>query len=64
MTLKDLNKDQKLYLKQDMLTKELLEVEGRTPSYGELAEADELVTDEALEREHGATEFVDEDFLV
>ena len=62
MTLKELTKDQKLLLKQYMLTKELLEVEGRTPSYGELAEADKLVTDEALEKEHGNTEFVTDDF--
>lgn len=63
MTLKDLNGEQRLFLKQDMLTKELLEIEGRTPSYGELADADEIVTDEALEREHGGTEFVEGDFF-
>ena len=62
MTLKDLNKDQKLYLKQDLLTKELIDVEGRTPSYGGLDSADELVTDEKLEEAFESTEFVEEDF--
>ena len=60
--LKDLNKGQKLYLKQDLLTKELIDIEGRTPSYGELASADELVTDGKLEEAFGSTEFVEEDF--
>ena len=39
MTLKDLNKDQRKQLKARLLDDELMEVEGRTASYGEIANA-------------------------
>ena len=58
MTLAELSKERRLYLKQNILV-------GRTVdgvSYGELADADRLVSDEELEQEFGATVFVDEDF--
>ena len=45
MTLKDLNKDQRKQLKARLLDDELMEVEGRTASYGEIANADEIVSD-------------------
>ena len=62
MTLKDLNKDQRRQLKARLLDEELMEVEGRTASYGEIANADEIVSDEKLEEAHGATSFVPDDF--
>ena len=61
MKLKDLNEDQRLQLKQDLLSRRMDE-KGESPSYGELADADTLVTDEELEAEFGDTEFVPDDF--
>lgn len=61
MTLKELNSEQRLQLKQDMLTRRMDE-KGESPSYGELADADRLITDEELETEFGNTEFVPDDF--
>lgn len=63
MTLKDLNHDQRVALKQGLLAEELYEENGTEPSYAELANADKLVTDEKLEERYGRTEFVPEDFL-
>ena len=60
MRLKDLSGDQKLQLKQDILTRRMDE-NGESPSYGELADADDLVSDKELEDEFGGTEFVPED---
>ena len=62
MKLKDLNDDQRLQLKQDLLSRRMDE-KGESPSYGELADADTLVTDEELEAEFGDTEFVPDDFI-
>lgn len=61
MTLSDLNEDQRLELKQSHLTKKMDE-RGESPSYGELAEADSLVSDSELEKEYGGTEFSFDDF--
>lgn len=58
MTFAELSREQKIELKQNMLFERL-----GNPSYGELADADLLVSDEELEREHGNTEFVPEDFM-
>lgn len=52
---------QRLQLKQDILTRRMDE-KGESPSYGELADADRLITDEELEAEFGNTEFVPDDF--
>ena len=62
MKLKDLNEDQRLQLKQDLLSRRMDE-KGESPSYGELADADTLVTDEELEAEFGDTEFVADDLM-
>ena len=61
MKLKDLNDDQRLQLKQDLLSRRMDE-KGESPSYGELADADRLISDEELEAEFGNTEFVPDDF--
>ena len=61
MTLSDLNEEQRLELKQSHLTKKMDE-RGESPSYGELAEADSLVSDSELEKEYGGTEFSPDDF--
>ncbi len=62
MKLKDLNDDQRLQLKQDLLSRRMDE-KGESPSYGELADADRLISDEELEAEFGDTEFVPDDFM-
>ena len=62
MKLKDLNDDQRLHLKQE-LRRRRLEEKGEGISYGELADADTLVTDEELEAEFSDTEFVPDDFM-
>lgn len=63
MTFNELNAEQRLTLKQRMLDEELYETEGRGASYGELAEAGSLVSDEKLGEKYGGTVFVKEDFL-
>ena len=58
MTLNDLNREQKIQLKQSILTER-----DNNVSFGELIIADELVTDEELEEKYGGTTFVEEDFF-
>lgn len=57
MKLKDLTDEERLELKQNYLTRD------KDVSYGELADADQLVTDEELEDEYGSTEFTKDDFF-
>ena len=57
MKLKDLTDEERLELKQNYLTRD------NDVSYGELADADRLVTDEELEAEYGSTEFTKDDFF-
>lgn len=61
MRLDGLTAEQKLELKQRILV-DRNERLGEGTSYGELADADELVDDEALESEYGGTEFSPDDF--
>lgn len=61
MDLKNLTADQKLQLKQAILFKRK-DKKKEFPSYEELANAGKLVSDKALEREYGCTQFVEEDF--
>ncbi len=61
MTLRELNSDQRLLLKQDILTRRM-DAKGESPSWGELADADTLVSDQELEDEFGGTEFSPDDF--
>lgn len=58
MRLDELTREQKIELKQNMLFERL-----DNPSYGELADADHLVSDEELEKKYGNTEFVPDDFM-
>lgn len=57
MSYKELNRDQILTLKQSYLVRTQDSV-----SYNELAEADNLVSDEELEQEYKNVNFVEEDF--
>lgn len=54
MSYDELNRDQILALKQNYLQENV--------SYNELAEADNLVSDEELEQEYKNVNFVEEDF--
>lgn len=57
MSYNELNRDQILVLKQNYLVRTKDNV-----SYKELAEADNLVSDEELEQEYKNVNFVEEDF--
>lgn len=57
MSYNELNRDQILVLKQNYLVRTKDNV-----SYNELAEADNLVSDEELEQEYKNVNFVEEDF--
>lgn len=57
MSYDELNRDQILALKQNYLVSTQDNV-----SYNELAEADNLVSDEELEQEYKNVNFVEEDF--
>lgn len=61
MKFEELSRDQKTDVKQRLLC-ERLEEEGRTPSCGELADADATISDEECEKAFANTEFVQEDF--
>lgn len=61
MRLGDLTNEQRLELKQDIV-KDRNEHIGEGTSYGELANADELVDDEVLQEAYAGTEFTSDDF--
>ena len=63
LTVSELTNEQMLELKQNYLCQHLLEVEDRTPSYGELADADEIVSDHLIYDAYGGTLFVPDDFF-
>lgn len=63
MTVRELDRDQLAELKQRMADDEIYEIEGRSASYGELAEAAERISDEAVFEEYEGTEFAPDDFL-
>lgn len=58
LSFDDLSRDQIIELKQGMLCS----ADGESPSYGELADADELISDEDVRKEYGETVFSPEDF--
>jgi len=61
MRLNELNEEQRLQLKQSVLEARN-EERGEGTSYGELADAGELVSDAELEDSFGGTEFSENDF--
>lgn len=61
MTVQELNRDQLAQLKQDMLI-ERMDAEGDWPSWGEMADADSLISDEDVQREFAGTVFTIGDF--
>lgn len=61
MTVHKLSRDQLTELKQRMIDDEIYEKEGRSASYGELAEA-ESVPDEKVFEKYEGVEFSNDDF--
>lgn len=61
MRFSDLTREQKTEVKQRLLV-EQYDKEGETPSYGELADADGLITDSECEEAFAGTDFVPDDF--
>lgn len=61
MTVQELNRDQLVQLKQDMLI-ERMDAEGDWPSWEEMADADSLISDEDVQREFAGTVFTTDDF--
>lgn len=61
MSVEELDREQLTQLKQNMLM-ERMDAEGESPSWGELAEVDALITDEEVQQEYAGTEFVTADF--
>ena len=59
MTVKELNRDQLIELKQDYLTK----VFKGNVTYSELSEADDLIPDSCVFAEYYNTVFSDDDFM-
>ena len=62
MTVYDLNRDQLVELKQHVLT-EQADLRGEGISYGELAEADNLISDAEIYELYAGTNFVPDDFF-
>ena len=62
MRFSDLTKDQRTEVKQRLLCERLEKGENRTPSYGELADVDEAVSDKEAEEAYDGTEFSPDDF--
>lgn len=63
MSVFELNKDQMEELKQSYLCDLLYQKENRTPSYGELAAAGELVSNETVFSVYSGVVFSNDDFL-
>ncbi len=63
LTVYDLNLDQMLELKQTYLMQMFDETEGRSPSWDELARADEIVDDSLIFDAYAGTVFSNDDFV-
>lgn len=62
MSVKELNRSQLIQLKVDILFRQF-EEQDKTPSWGDIADADILVSDEAVFKEFAGTEFSEGDFF-
>lgn len=71
MEVRELSKEQMHELKENYLIKladegtfaEVVGVDYDAPSYGDLADADEIVPDDAIFREYEGVDFVPDDFF-
>ena len=62
MTVQELGRDALIQLKQDLLSIRVNEKEHRGISCGELADADDLVSDEEVFNEYDGFDFTEDDF--
>ena len=70
MTVSELTREQFIQLKQDYMVQladcgefaEVMGVDYDEPSYGDLADADELIPDSVIYEHYGDISFVEEDF--
>lgn len=62
MTIRELSRDQLQHIKQHYLTQRREEA-GEGVSWGELAAADELITDQEIFEAYSDMEFSEDDFL-
>ncbi len=62
MDVTELSRDQLVELKGKHLDDRLYETEGRGASYGELADADEIISDEEIFEVYSGYDFSDDDF--
>ena len=63
MAVRELTREQLEELKSQYYDSRIYEQEGRSASYDELADADDLVTDEEIFNEYAGTDFVEDDFF-
>lgn len=61
MSVQELSRDQLVCLKQAFLTDQL-DQRGESPSWGELAEADDIISDEEVFVEFEGVSFTSDDF--
>lgn len=62
MSVKELNREQLQQLKIQYLDNLLMEEENRNISYGEMADIDNIVSDNVIFNVYGSIYFVEEDF--
>lgn len=62
MSVQELNREELMQLKQELLDNRLMANEERNASFGELEEADSIVSDTEVFEEYGGYYFVKEDF--
>ncbi len=62
MTVRELNEDQMRDLKEQMLFR-LLDEHGESPSYGELADVDKIISDEEVFSRYEDRDFSEDDFF-
>ena len=62
MSVQELSRDQLTCLKQAYLT-EMLDAQGGSPSWGELAEADSIISDTEVFNEYDGVDFTPDDFF-
>ena len=62
MSVKELNRSQLIQLKVDVLFKQF-EEQGKTPSWGSIADVDALIPDEVILEGFAGTQFSEGDFF-
>ena len=63
MKICELTKEQFTELKQNYLMQHFDEVENRSPSYGELADVDNIIPDSVIYDNYGHFDFTEDDFF-